>query len=174
MSAIRCFCFGMLATVIGLGAGTACAQGPIQDATTALSLGQHTASATAGFHRYGYGRYGFYGFRGAGWGYAYARPQLYVTSRYPAYNYAWTAARPYYSPYVANPYAVSPYVVPQYYSPYAYGSVYAPSYVYRQAYTYPMGYYRYGYYTNPSIAAFAYPYGYPGGYSMRGIVIYGN
>lgn len=156
------------AVVIGLGWSTARAQGPVQDSATVLSIGQHTASAAAGFHRYGYGRYGFYGFRGAGWGYAYARPQLYVTSRYPAYGYAWTASRPYYSPYVGNPYIGS-----AYYSPYAYGSIYAPTYVYRQAYSYPMGYYRYGYYANPSIAAFAYPYGYPGGYSMRGIVIYG-
>lgn len=163
------------------------AAGPVTDQQTLTQVVAELQVATVGFHgwRYGYRSYGFYGY-----GYSYARPQLYVGARYPAYGYGWSTYRPYvyagpavtsfyapygytrsyYRPYYASPYVGAPYAV----SPYAYpAATYVSPYYARPYYTYPQGHYRYGYYAYPSYAAFAYPYGYSRSLMYRGPVIYG-
>lgn len=160
------------------------AAGPAVDAQVTSQLAGQLGESAVGFHGLFRNRYGYCG-------YSYARPQLYVGTRYPAYQYGWTSYRPYsYYGYASQPY-YRPYIYSSnypsgsYYRGY-YGSAYAPysygaysygggysSYAYRPSYTYPLDYSRYGYYYYPSYSAFAYPYGYPGAASYRSYVYYG-
>ena len=135
--------FRTLSFMLCLGAalGTATHSANAQGTRSAMYRSSSLRANPVGWHR-GYGYPGGYG---SGFGAYGAYP---YRSVYYGPNYAFNYGSPYYSPNGLN-------------SAYAYGSY--NSY-YRPWYTYPMGYYRYGYYSYPTYRMYGYPYSYNGFY----------
>ena len=148
----RLLVLSLLASGVMFGSSSACqAAGPVQETQLAGQVTGQLASSTANFHRRYYGCNGY--------GYGFARPNLYVSARYPAYGYGGSGYRPYSYYGVYNGAYYRPYV---YSSSYGYGG-YSP---YGGVRPYGVGYvpnvspYGYGYGTTSyGYAATTYGYG---------------